>query len=51
LCVRAGAEAGSPDNELLNAAVVDTLRTGAEAFMVGQEKLPPANPLAAILRY
>jgi hypothetical protein len=51
LCVRTEAEAGSPDSELLNAAVVDTLRTGADVFMVPQEKLPAANPLAAILRY
>lgn len=51
LCVRTGAEAGSPGSELLNTAVVDTLRTGAEVFVVPQEKLPAAHPLAAILRY
>jgi hypothetical protein len=51
LCVRAGTEAGSADNALLNAAIVDSLRTGAEVFMVPQDRLPAANPLAAILRY
>jgi len=50
LCVRAGTEAAD-DSAALNAAIVDALRTGAEVFMVPQEKLPAANPLAAILRY
>ena len=52
LCVRTGTEAaGSAEGALLNAAIVDALRTGAEVFMVSQDKLPAANPLAAILRY
>jgi len=52
LCVRAGAEMAGPGGEdLINAAVVETLRAGGEVFMVPQDKMPAAAPLAAILRY
>ena len=52
LCVRAGAEVAGPEGEdLINAAVVETLRAGGEVFMLPQDKMTPADPLAAILRY
>lgn len=52
LCVRAGAEVAGPGGEdLINAAVVETLRAGGEVFMLPQDKMAPADPLAAILRY
>jgi len=52
LCVRAGAEmAGPGGGDLVNAAIVETLRAGGEVFVVPQEKMPSAAPLAAILRY
>jgi hypothetical protein len=52
LCVRAGAEVPGPDGEdLINAAVVETLRAGGEVFILPQTEMPPALPLAAILRY
>jgi hypothetical protein len=52
LCVRAGAETAGPGGEdLVNAAIVETLRAGGEVFMVPQDKMPAAAPLAAILRY
>jgi len=52
LCVRAGAEFAGPGGEdLVNAAVVETLRAGGEVFMVPQDKMPADQPLAAILRY
>jgi hypothetical protein len=52
LCTRAGAEFAGPDGEdQINAAVVETLRTGGEVFMLPQDKMPVAHPLAAILRY
>jgi hypothetical protein len=52
LCVRAGAEVAGPLGEdLVNVAVVETLRAGGEVFILPQDKMPPALPLAAILRY
>lgn len=62
LCVRQDtqfAEAGEPgvggigfaNQDLLNAAVVETLRTNGEVFELTQDRLPAAEPLAAILRY
>jgi hypothetical protein len=52
LCVRTGTEVPGPDGEeLINAAVVETLRAGGEVFMLPKNKMPPALPLAAILRY
>lgn len=52
LCVRSGAEVPGPDGEdLVNAAVVETLRAGGEVFMLPKDLMPPALPLAAILRY
>lgn len=52
LCVRTGAEIAGPGGEdLVNAAVVETLRAGGEVFMLPQEKIPATQPLAAILRY
>ena len=52
LCVRTGAEVPGPDGEeMINAAVVETLRAEGEVFMLPRNKMPPALPLAAILRY
>jgi len=52
LCVRIGAEFAGPTGEdQINAAVAETLRTGGEVFMLPQDKMPVAHPLAAILRY
>ena len=52
LCVCLGAEVPGPDGEeLINAAVVATLRAGGEVFVLPKNKMPPALPLAAILRY
>lgn len=52
LCVRADTEiAGPGGDDMINAAVAETLRNGGEVFMVPQDKLPAAHPLAAILRY
>jgi hypothetical protein len=52
LCVRAGSEIAGPGGEdLVNAAVVETLRHGGEVFMLPQDKMPAVQPLAAILRY
>ena len=52
LCVRSDTEIAGPDGEdLVNAAVAETLRNGGEVFMLPQDKLPAAHPLAAILRY
>jgi len=50
LCVRTGSE-GPDGEELINAAVVETLRAGGEVFMLPKNKMPPTHPLAAILRY
>ncbi len=52
LCVRSDTEIAGPGGEdMINAAVVETLRNGGEVFMLPQDKLPAAQPLAAILRY
>jgi Bacterial archaeo-eukaryotic release factor family 3 len=52
LCVRAGAElAGSGGEDLVNASIVETLRAGGDVFVLAEEKMPAAHPLAAILRY
>ena len=52
LCVRTGAELAGPVGEdQINAAVVETIRNGGEVFMLQQDKMPVAHPLAAILRY
>jgi len=37
--------------DLVNAAIVETLRTGGEVFMLPQKSLNATQPLAAILRY
>jgi hypothetical protein len=59
LCVRGGTEVIGPlvatepaeREDLINAAVVETLRTGGEVFVLPQDKMPVTNPVAAILRY
>jgi hypothetical protein len=52
LCVRRGAEvAGSNGEDLVNAAVVETLRAGGDVFILAQDQMPAEHPLAAILRY
>jgi hypothetical protein len=52
LCVRSGTEVPGPGGEdLINAALVETLRTEGEVFVVPQEKMSAANPIVAILRY
>ncbi len=52
LCVRSETEIAGPEGEdMINAAVVETLRAGGEVFMLPQDKMPAAQPLAAILRY
>ena len=49
LCVRSGAEVPVPNGEdVVNAAVVETLRAGGEVFMVPEDKMPAAQPMAAI---
>lgn len=37
--------------DLLNAAAVETLRTGGEVFTIPGDELPGAVPIAAVLRY
>ena len=59
LCVRAGTEVIGPlsstpnaeSEDLINAAVVETLRAGGEVFALPQDKMPVTSPAAAILRY
>jgi len=52
LCVRAGTQVPGPGgDDLVNIAVVETLRAGGEVFVLQESKMPPALPLAAILRY
>jgi len=46
LCVRTETE---PGGDLINNAVVETLSTGGEVFMLPNDKMPTA--LGAILRY
>ena len=40
-----------PGEDLLNAAAVETLRTGGDVFTIPGDKLPGAVPIAAVLRY
>jgi len=62
LCVRAGTEITGPlppdldtahaaNEDLVNAAVVETLRAGGEVFTVAQDRMTATGPVAAILRY
>lgn len=62
LCARAGTELAGPmepdldrvradKEDLVNAAVVETLRAGGEVFMLPEQSLPEKQPMAAILRY
>lgn len=62
LCIREGSEmlgqmessldcAHLAKEDLLNAAVVETLRTGGEVFALPADKMPESDPVAAILRY
>jgi len=46
LCVRRDTE-----QDLLNAAVVETLRTGGEVYELAQDRMAATEPAAAILRY
>jgi hypothetical protein len=46
-----GAQWLYPGEDLLNAAAVETLRTGGEVFTIPGEKLPGAVSIAAVLRY
>ena len=46
LCVRSDLE---PGDDLINDAVVETLRAGGDVFVLPREKM--SAPLAAILRY
>ena len=50
-CARSTEIAGPGGEDLVNAAVVETLRAGGEVFMLPQDKMQAAHPLAAILRY
>jgi hypothetical protein len=40
-----------PGEDLLNAAAVETLRTGGEVFTIPGDRLPGEVPIAAVLRY
>jgi hypothetical protein len=62
LCVAEGAESPGPlereisstdigDEDLVNAAVAQTLRMGGEIFALPADRMAEAGPLAAILRY
>jgi Bacterial archaeo-eukaryotic release factor family 3 len=46
-----GVEGTYPGEDLLNAAAVETLRTGGEVFTIPGERLPGAVPIVAVLRY
>ena len=46
LCVRRGTE-----QDLLNEAVIETLRTGGEVYELAQDRMAATEPVAAILRY
>ena len=48
---QADAQGLYPGEDLLNAAVVETLRTGGEVFTIPGETLPGMVPIAAMLRY
>ncbi len=43
--------ANIPDQDLVNAAVAETLRTGGEVFELPQDQMSAEEPVAAILRY
>lgn len=51
LCVRAETEFNTDGEDLVNAAIAETLRTSGEVFVLPQDRLPAQEPLAAILRY
>ena len=57
LCVRketqfpAALDADLTNQDLINAAAVETIRTNGEVFEVGQDRMAETEPLAAILRY
>lgn len=52
LCVRAQTEFPGPHGEdLINTAILETLRAGGEVFVLPQDKMLAGEPLAAILRY
>ena len=48
---QADADGLYPGEDLLNAAAVETLRTGGEIFTIPGDELPGAVPIAAVLRY
>ena len=48
---QADAEGLYPGEDLLNAAVVETLRTGGDVFTIPGDRLPGEVPIAAVLRY
>lgn len=55
LCVRAETEVSAPwegyTEDLVNAALVETLRAGGEVFVLPTDRMPQAEPLAAQLRF
>jgi hypothetical protein len=52
LCVRAHVPLTDPAEEgLINAAAVETLRTGGEVFVLPPASMPAARPAVALLRY
>jgi hypothetical protein len=52
LCLRAHtALRDATGEDLLNAAAVETLRTGGEVFVLPETSMPATEPAAAILRY
>ena len=54
LCVAEGAELNSShigNEDLVNVAVVQTLRMGGEVFALPSDRMAETGPLAAILRY
>ncbi|MEP7352619.1 MAG: hypothetical protein ABI824_05250 [Acidobacteriota bacterium] len=59
LCVRADTQLlGAPDSttnaaseDLVNASLVETLRASGEVYVLPQDRMSAAQPLAAILRY
>ncbi len=62
LCIREGTSLPGPmeqeldraflaEEDLANAAVVETLRTNGDVFVLPQDRMPAGQPLAAILRY
>jgi stalled ribosome rescue protein Dom34 len=62
LCVRSGTEmvgpmeaalnrANLPSEDLVNAAVVETLRNGGEVYLLPAEQMPVTESACAMLRY